>query len=197
MHRKELARWGIPALGFVGYVAWGGVLLALVFAGILFAVLSALIRWHEKDPAAYFHGMRVWTVLLLLVPAIGLTLGALATSPVLVVPALAFLALSVWLVRWTSQRAASPAGSQLAATAVQNLEAANGVTRRIAENNRRSHGRGAQLHAQAENLELIRKNADLEAQNVVLQQQMAASRREAALPPDPFADPIPQARSHT
>ncbi|MES2670656.1 MAG: hypothetical protein V4673_09605 [Pseudomonadota bacterium] len=193
MDRKELARWGIPALGFIGYVKWGGTPLALAFALILFAVISALISWHRKDPRGFFRGMRVWAVMLVLLPAIGLTLGALASTPLLAVPALALLAAAIWLVRWTSRNASGLPASGTPSMAAQNLEAANDLTRTIVDNGRRSHSRGAQLHVQADNLALIKRNRELEAQSAVLQEQLRAKEREAALPPDPFADPITKA----
>lgn len=195
MDRKELARWGIPALGFIGYVKWGGAPLALAFALILFAVISALIQWHRKDPRGFFRGMRVWAVMLVLLPAIGLTLGALASTPLLAVPALALLAAAIWLVRWTSRHASGLPASGTPSMAAQNLEAANQLTRTIVANGRRSHSRGAQLHVQADNLALIKRNQELEAQSAVLQEQLRAKEREAALPPDPFADPLPPTRS--
>ena len=193
MDRKELARWGIPALGFIGYVKWGGAPLALAFALILFAVISALIQWHRKDARGFFRGMRVWAVLLVLLPGIGLTLGALATSPQLAVPALALLAAAIWLVQWTSRHASGLPASGTPSMAAQNLEAANDLTSQIIANARRSQGRGAQLHVQSENLALIERNRELEEQSAVLQEQLRAHQREAALPPDPFADPIPKA----
>lgn len=193
MKRSELLRWGIPALGFISYVNWGGAPLALAFAVILFAVISALIHWHRKDPRGFFRGMRVWAVMLVLLPAIGLTLGALASTPLLAVPALALLAAAIWLVRWTSRNASGLPASGTPSMAAQNLEAANDLTRTIVDNGRRSHSRGAQLHVQADNLALIKRNRELEAQSAVLQEQLRAKEREAALPPDPFADPIPKA----
>lgn len=192
MKRSELLRWGIPTLGFISYVKWGGAPLALAFAVILFAIISALIQWHRKDPPGFFRGMRVWAVLLVLLPGIGLSLGALATSPLLAVPALALLAGAIWLVRWTSRHASGLPASGTPSTAAQNLEAANELTRTIVDNGRRSHSRGAQLHVQADNLALIKRNRELEAQSAVLQEQLRAKQLEAALPPDPFADPIPK-----
>ncbi len=195
MKRSELLRWGIPALGFISYVKWGGAPLALAFAVILFAVISALIHWHQKDPRGFFRGMRVWVVMLVLLPAIGLTLGALASSPLLAVPALALLAGAIWLVRWTSRQASGLPTSGTPSMATQNLEAANELTRTIVANGRRSHSRGAQLHVQADNLALIKRNRELEAQSAALQEQLRVKEREAALPPDPFADPLPPTRS--
>lgn len=195
MDRKELARWGIPALGFISYVKWGGAPLAFAFAMILFAVITALISWHRKDPRGFFRGVRVWAVMLVLLPAIGLTLGALVSSPLLAVPALALLAGAIWLVRWTSRHASGLRATGTPSMAAQNLEAANELTRTIVDNGRRSRSRGAQLHVQADNLALIKRNQELEAQSAVLREQLRAKEREAALPPDPFADPLPPTRS--
>lgn len=195
MDRKELVRWGIPALGFIGYVKWGGIPLALAFALILLAVISGLIHWHRKDPRGFFRGMRVWTVLLVLLPAIGLTLGALATSPILALPALALLAAAIWLVLWTNRHAASTHVSEPSSTATQNLDAANELTRSIGERNRRTHTRGELLHAQSENLTLDQKNRALEEEKAELQRRVEFLEREAAMPPDPFADPLPGERS--
>lgn len=195
MKRSELLRWGIPALGFISYVKWGGVPLALAFALILFAVISALIQWHRKDPRGFFRGMRVWAVMLVLLPAIGLTLGALVSSPLLAVPALALLAGAIWLVRWTHRNASGVPASGTLSMAAQNVEAANDLTSQIIANARRTHGRGAQLHVQADNLALIKRNQELEAQSAAWQEQLRAKEREAALPPDPFADPQPPTRS--
>jgi predicted nuclease with TOPRIM domain len=55
--------------------------------------------------------------------------------------------------------------------------------------------RGALLHTQAENLELERRTRELEAEKAALEHRVQTLEREAALPPDPFADPIPPSRS--
>ena len=85
MKIKELVRWGVPALAFVAYFKWGGLGLSLVLAGILFAIISAFINWHRKDPQAFHEGMRAWIVVLLLLPAIALTVISAASSPVFLI----------------------------------------------------------------------------------------------------------------
>lgn len=93
----ELVRWGVPTLAFLAYFKWGGLALSLVLFGILFAVLSGFIHWHRKDPQGFHRGIRVWIVLLLLIPSLLLTLGALMTVPLLLPLPLVLLGVSVWL----------------------------------------------------------------------------------------------------
>lgn len=97
MNTKELIRWGVPAVAFVAYFRWGGLGFSLVLAGILFAIISAFISWHRKDPQAFHEGMRAWIVVVLLVPAIGLTLIAAQSSLLLLVASIPVLLLVVWL----------------------------------------------------------------------------------------------------
>lgn len=97
MKASELIRWGVPTLGMLVYWPWGGLGLALMLFGILFAALSGFIHWHGKDPHGFHKGVRVWIVLLLLIPSALLTLGAAITSPLLLPVAAAPLALSIWL----------------------------------------------------------------------------------------------------
>jgi hypothetical protein len=195
MDRKELARWGIPALGFIGYVKWGGVSLALLFALILFAGISGLIHWRRANPSSFYRHIRAIVVMFVLLPAIAATVvGALSGLLGLLV-ALPILGIAIWLTRWANRRTASAPATGTPSMAAQNLEAANDLTSQIIANARRSQGRGAQLHVQAENLALIKRNQELEAQSAALQEQLRARQREAALPPDPFADPLPPTRS--
>lgn len=194
MDRKELARFGIPFLGFGAYVKWGGVPLAAAFALILFGVISGLINWHRTDPRGFFRGMRVWVVILVLIPGILLTLGALGSSPILAIPALALVAGAIWLVVWAGRHANGTSASGVRSMATQNLEAANALTDTIRESGRRSQNRGAMLHAQSENVDLIRQKRELEAQNAALQQRVESLEREAKLPPDPFAEPSRESR---
>lgn len=196
MKRKELVRWGIPALGFIAYVKWGGASLALLFAMLLFAAISGLIYWHRKDPESFYRHIRVIVVMFALLPAIaGTVLGALSGLLGLIV-ALPLLALAIWLTRWANRKVSSAPVHGAASNVDGNLEAANALTSTIRANGRRSNARGAQLHAQADNLDLIRQKGDLEAQNAALQRKVEALEREAALPPDPFADPM-QSRSQS
>ena len=97
MKVSELIRWGAPTLGMLVYWPWGGLGLALMLFGVLFAMLSGFIHWHDKDPRGFHKGVRVWIVLLLLIPSALLTLSAAITSPLLVPVAAAPLALSIWL----------------------------------------------------------------------------------------------------
>jgi Ca2+/Na+ antiporter len=193
MDRKELARWGIPALGFIGYVKWGGVSLALLFALILFAGISGLIHWRRVNPSSFYRHIRTIVVMFVLLPAMAATvIGALSGLLGLIV-ALPVLGFAIWLTRWANRNALSAPASGMPSMAAQNLEAANDLTSQIIANARRSQGRGAQLHVQAENLALIKRTKELEAQTEALQEQLRAREREAGLPPDPFADVIPKA----
>lgn len=97
MKSTELVRWGVPALGFGIYLPWGGVGLALLLFGVLYAVLSGFIHWRSKDPHGFHKGIRVWIVLLLLIPSTVLCVGAAVTSPILLPLGLVPLGVSVWL----------------------------------------------------------------------------------------------------
>ena len=195
MKRIELVRWGVPLVGFIAYVKWGGVALALVFAGILFAVMSGLIRWRRTSPSSFFGYLRAIVVLFVLLPAIVATLVGAFSGLLGLMLALPVLALAIFLTRWAFRNAAKAPVDGLPSMASQNLSAANALTNTIQDNNRRSHTRGALLHTQAENLELDRRNRKLEAEKAELERRVRNLEREAALPPDPFADPITPSRS--
>jgi hypothetical protein len=195
MKGSELLRWGVPVLGFAAYVKWGGVSLALLFALILFAGISGLIHWRRANPSSFYRHIRAVVVMFVLLPAIAATVvGAFAGLFGLIV-ALPVLGFAIWLTRWANRNAVSAPTYGTPSMAAQNLEAANDLTSQIIANARRSQGSGAQLHVQAENLALIKRNQELEAQSAALQEQLHARQREAALPPDPFADPLPPTRS--
>ncbi|RYD84112.1 MAG: hypothetical protein EOP84_06415 [Verrucomicrobiaceae bacterium] len=191
----ELVRWGVPVLGFPAYVKWGGVSLALAFAGILFAVMSGLIHWRRTSPSSFFGYIRVIVVLFVLLPAIGATLVGAFSGMLGLMLALPLLAGAILLTRWAYRNVAKAPVDGLPSMASQNLFAANALTDNIQGNNRRSHTRGALLHTQSENLELDRRNRELEEQKAALERRIQSLEREAALPPDPFADPIPPSRS--
>ena len=191
----ELVRWGVPALGFVAYVKWGGVSLALAFAGILFAVMSGLIHWRRTNPSSFFGYIRVIVVLFVLLPAILLTLVGAFSGLLMLGLALPVLAGAIFLTRWAFRNAARVPVDGLPSMAAQNLQAANALTDTIQDNSRRSHTRSALLHTQSENLELDRRNRELEAEKAALERRVQSLEREAALPPDPFADPIPPSRN--
>ena len=191
----ELIRWGVPALGFLAYVKWGGVSLALVFAGILFAVMSGLIHWRRTSPSSFFGYIRVIVVLFVLLPAIVATLVGAFSGMLGLMLALPVLAGAIILTRWAFRNAAKTPVDGLSSMAAQNLQAANALTDTIQDNNRRSHTRGALLHVQSENLELDKRNRELEAEKAALERRIQSLEREAALPPDPFADPLPPSRN--
>lgn len=195
MKRVELVRWGVPAVGFLAYVKWGGVSLALVFAGILFAVMSGLIYWRRTSPSSFFGYIRIIVVLFVLLPAIGATLVGAFGGMLGLMLALPVLAGAIFLTRWAFRNAAKVPVDGLPSMAAQNLQAANALTDTIQDNNRRSHTRGALLDTRAENLELDRRNRELEAEKAALERRIQNLEREAALPPDPFADPIPPSRN--
>ena len=195
MKGTELVRWGVPALGFAAYVKWGGVSLALVFAGILFAVMSGLIHWRRSSPSSFFGYLRAIVVLFVLLPAIVATLVGAFSGLLGLMLALPVLALAIFLTRWAFRAAAKAPAWGTPSMAVQNLQAANALTSTIQDNNRRSHARGTLMHTQAENLALDRRNRELEAEKAALERRVHNLEREAALPPDPFADPIPPSRS--
>lgn len=191
----ELVRWGVPAVGFVAYVKWGGISLALAFAGILFALMSGLIYWRRTSPASFFRSIRVIVVLFVLLPAILATLVGAFSGMLGLMLALPVLALAIFLTRWAFRNAANAPVDGLPSMASQNLFAANALTDTIQNNNRRSQMRGALLHTQSENSELDRRNRELEEEKAALERRIQSLEREAALPPDPFADPIPPSRS--
>ena len=191
----EVVRWGIPAAGFLAYIKWGGISLALVLAGILLALVSGLIHWHRNSPQGFYRSVRALVVLFVLLPGIGLTLVGAFSGLLGLAAALPILALALWATRWAFRRAAGAPVEGHASMGSQNLFATNALTDIIQDNNRRSQTRWALLHTQSENLTLARRNAELEAEKAALQRRIEYLEREAAMPPDPFADPIPQSRN--
>ena len=195
MKQSELIRWGIPALGFVAYVKWGGPALALAFAGILLAVVSGLIHWHRTSPRDFFKFLRVLVVLFVRAPAVVATLVGAFSGMLGLLLALPVLLVAVLLTRWAFRNAAQAPMVGLPSMAAQNLAAANALSSSIADDNRRSQTRGALLHTQAENLDLDRRNRELQAEKAELERRVQFLEREAALPPDPFAEPLPPTRN--
>lgn len=195
MKSTEVIRWGVPVLGFAAYVKWGGVSLALLFALILFAGISGLIHWRRVNPSSFYRHIRAIVVMFVLLPAIAATVIGAFGGLLGLIAALPVLGFAIWLTKRVNRKVSSAPASGTPSMAAQNLEAANELTRTIAANGRRSNSRNAQLHVQADNLALIKRNQELEAQSVALQEQLRAKQLEAALPPDPFADPLPPSRS--
>lgn len=195
MKQSELIRWGVPALGFVAYVKWGGPALALAFAGILLAVVSGLIHWHRTSPRDFFKFFRVLVVLFVLAPAVVATLVGAFSGVLGLLLALPLLIVAFLLTRWAFRNAAQAPVAGLPSMAVQNLAAANAFSGSIVDENRRSQTRGALLQAQADNLDLDRRNRELQAEKIELERRVQFLEREAALPPDPFAEPTQSPRN--
>lgn len=95
----ELVRWGLPLAVFLGFFRLSGAGVSFLFAGIVFAVITAAMSWHKRDPHAFHIGVRAWIVVLLIIPAVLGVIGtALGFPPALVltVPVLLF---TIWLYR--------------------------------------------------------------------------------------------------
>lgn len=171
-------RLGAPAVLLLG---------AIVGAGLLLA------RKVKTDPHTGWGYLRafgwmaalasgVWTVvafasgaLLLAIPLAGILVGCV-----------------LWIQHCTRKikGAHAGAGHPAPSAAAQKLEVANDLTSTIIANARRSQARGRSLHLQGENLDLTRRNRQLEDQVAKLQHE--AAERDAAMQ-DPFYDPIPKA----
>lgn len=104
MKGKELVRWGVPILAFVVYFKWGGFGLSFLLAGILFAIISALINWHKKDPHGFFVGVRAWIVLFLILPATALTVITAMGAPMFLVLSFPVLLLTIWVYRANARK---------------------------------------------------------------------------------------------
>lgn len=104
MKGKELVRWGVPILAFIAYFKWGGFGLSFLLAGILFAIISALINWHKKDPHGFFVGVRAWIVLFLILPATVLTVITAMGAPMFLVLSFPVLLLTIWVYRANARK---------------------------------------------------------------------------------------------
>lgn len=104
MSIKELVRWGVPALAFMAYFNWGGFGLSFLLAGILFAINSALINWHKKDPHGFFVGVRAWIVVFLILPATALTIITAMGAPMFLVLSFPVLLLAIWIYRANARK---------------------------------------------------------------------------------------------
>ena len=104
MKITELVRWGVPALAFVAYFKWGGFGLSFLLAGILFAIISALINWHRKNPHNFFVGVRAWIVLLLVLPATALTIITAMGAPMFLVLSFPVLLLAIWIYKANARK---------------------------------------------------------------------------------------------
>lgn len=95
----ELLRWGLPLAVLVGSFKLSGAAVSLAFAGIVFALLSAAIAWHKRDPHGFHTGVRAWIIVLLIAPAVLLTIGTALGAPPFLVVSVPYLLLTIWLYR--------------------------------------------------------------------------------------------------
>ncbi len=104
MKGSELLRWGLPLAVLVGFFKLSGAAVSFAFAAIVFALISAAIAWHKRDPRGFHTGVRAWIIVLLIVPA-GLTVLATAIGfPPALMLSVPALALAIWLYRLNSKR---------------------------------------------------------------------------------------------
>lgn len=183
-----LQRLGAPAVLLLGAVISVGVLLA---------------RKVKTDPHTGWGYLRAFGVVAALATGVWTVVAFASGSLLLALPLAGILAgCGLWIQHCT-RKLHAPSGIAPGSVnpnaglsmGAQNLLAANALTGQVIDSNRRTRSRGAQLHVQAENLDLIRQKNDLETENAALQQKVAALEQKAALPPDPFAEPAPTPRS--
>jgi hypothetical protein len=104
MKSVELVRWGLPLAVLVGFFKLSGAAVSFAFAAIVFALISAAIAWHKRDPRGFHTGVRAWIIILLIVPAgLAVLATAIGFPPALLlsVPA---LALAIWLYRLNARK---------------------------------------------------------------------------------------------
>lgn len=190
-----LALVGMLALLFALFRLGAPAALLLLAIGV-----AALLLWNKvkSDPYIGWGYLRAFGIMAALASGVWTLVGFVGGGLLVALPLAAVFAGSVLWIRHCTRKikgAHAGEGRLAPSAAAQNLEAANDLTSRVIANARRSQGRGAQLHVQSENLALIKRNRELEEQSAVLQEQLRAKQLEAALPPDPFADPQPPTRS--
>ena len=199
MKRIELVRWGVPTLGFLAYVKWGGFGLAFILFGILLAIISALINWHKKDRHGFHKGMRAWIVLILILPSVALTVITAASFVLLLPLALLPLAFSIWLMSRNNKKIQESKGARAMSPSMQNLHNQMDLGATAAANRRVQQARKRGFDLQSENLELTRKNAELKSQLAARKDPttMTLAEEDEALfgTDNPFADPTPPTRS--
>lgn len=104
MKVAEILRWGLPLAVLVGFFKLSGAAVSFAFAGIVFALISAAIAWHKRDPRGFHIGVRAWIIILLIVPAgLAVLATAIGFPPALLlsVPA---LVLAIWLYRLNARK---------------------------------------------------------------------------------------------
>ena len=183
-------------IAFLG-VQWLGAPLIVVLGIIgLFALL--LRRKLRTDPYVGWGYCRVAGVIAALTAGAWAGIAFMSGNVLLGLPLAAILAGAVLWIRYCNKRIAaavsrpaSTGGVSSAAAGIptpgfQNLLDQSSLGMQTLANNRRSAERGKAMHAQRENLDLTRKNRELQAEVDRLKQQ--ASGLQDALE-DPFYDP--------
>lgn len=199
MKSIEIVRWGVPIMAFLAYFKWGGFGLSFLLFAILLAIISALINWHRKDPNGFHVGMRAWIVISLILPSIALTVITAASFALLLPLALIPLALSIWLMVRNNKKIQESKGGGTMSPSMQNLHSQMELGATATANRRGQQARKRGYDLQSENLELIRKNAELKAQlekkKDTAAMTMAEESEELFGKDDPFASPIKPTRS--
>ena len=203
MKRIELVRWGVPTIAFLAYFKWGGLGLSLILFAILLGIISALINWHKKDRNGFYVGMRAWIVLFLVLPSIALTVLTAASFVLLLPLAMIPLALSIWLMLRNNRKIEESKGGGTMTPAMQNLHGRHELNAVASANRRGQEARQRGYDLQAENLELIKKNAALQAElakqkvarPMTVAEELAKEDEELFGKDNPFADPTPPTRS--
>lgn len=193
-----LVAFGAVAAGLVSVYAlfrMGAPAAALILA--LGVACLLLVNKVRTNPYVGWGYLRAFGVMAALASGVWTLIAFVGASPLLAVPlALVFVGSIAWIQFCTRRIRGSHAGPsgrvprQALSPAAQNLEAANDLTGQIIANGRRSQARGRSLHLQGENLDLTRRNRELEVEVAALRRQAADA---AAASQDPFYDPIPKA----
>ena len=195
MKRIELVRWGVPTVAFCAYFKWGGFGLSFILFGILLAIISALINWHKKDRNGFHTGMRAWLVLFLILPSILLTVITAASFVLLLPLALIPLVFSIWLLKRNNKKIQESKGAGTMSPSMQNLHSQMELGATATANRRGQQARQRGYDLQSENLELTRKNAELESQLEARKDPktmtLAEEDEELFGKDNPFADPPP------
>ena len=104
MKVAELVRWGLPLAVFLGFFKLSGAAVSLVFAAIVFGIITAAMSWHKRDPRGFHVGVRAWIVVLLIVPAVLAVLGTAIGFPPALLLSVPALALAIWLYRLNGKK---------------------------------------------------------------------------------------------
>ncbi len=104
MKVAELVRWGLPLAVFLGFFRLSGAAVSLVFAAIVFGIITAAMSWHQRDPHGFHVGVRAWIVVLLVVPAGLAVVGTAVGFPPALLVSVPALAVAVWLYRINARK---------------------------------------------------------------------------------------------